>query len=132
MVAAAKAAIPVIGDLAAALQLENFAKATTSALVKLRAAFARAADISGNLEIDCAIEIVKGLSQELVEKKGESQQGKLVPLPGSVESCALELRAATKSAGSSIAQLMIAANQGKGKGEEGRSRCCRYRSVVQY
>ena len=36
MVAAAKAAIPVIGDLAAALQLENFAKATTSALVKLR------------------------------------------------------------------------------------------------
>lgn len=120
MVAAAKAAIPAVGDLAAALQLENFAKATTSALVKLRAAFARAADISGNLEIDCAIEIVKGLSQELVEKKGESQQGKLVPLPGrSVESCALELRAATKSAGSSIAQLMIAANQGKGKGEEG-------------
>ena len=38
MVAAAKAAVPTVGDQAAALQLGNFAKATASALAELRAA----------------------------------------------------------------------------------------------
>ena len=36
MVAAAKAAVPTVGDQAAALQLGNFAKATASALAELR------------------------------------------------------------------------------------------------
>ena len=38
MVAAAKAAMPTVGDQAAALQLGNFAKATASALAELKAA----------------------------------------------------------------------------------------------
>ena len=38
MVAAAKAAVPTVGDKAAALQLGNFATATTVALAELRAA----------------------------------------------------------------------------------------------
>ena len=38
MVAAAKAAVPTVGDQAAALQLGNFAKATATALAELRAA----------------------------------------------------------------------------------------------
>ena len=38
MVAAAKAAVPTVGDQAAALQLGNFAKATASALADLRTA----------------------------------------------------------------------------------------------
>lgn len=38
MVAAAKAAVPTVGDQASALQLGNFAKATASALAELRAA----------------------------------------------------------------------------------------------
>ena len=38
MVAAAKAAVPTVGDQAAALQLGTFAKATASALAELRAA----------------------------------------------------------------------------------------------
>ena len=67
----------------------------------------------GSLEIDSAIDTVKGLSQELAEAKKEAQQGKLVPLPGeSVESCALELGATSKTVGSSMAQLLTAANQG--------------------
>ena len=38
MVAAAKAAVPTVGDQASALQLGNFAKATAAALAELRAA----------------------------------------------------------------------------------------------
>ena len=41
MVAAAKAAVPTVGDQAAALQLGNFAKATAGALAELRAASAK-------------------------------------------------------------------------------------------
>ena len=68
----------------------------------------------GSLEIDSAIDTVKGLSRELAEAKREAQQGKLVPLPGeSVETCALELGATSKTVGSSMAQLLTAANQGE-------------------
>ena len=67
----------------------------------------------GSLEIDSAIDTVKGLSMELAEAKREAHQGKLVPLPGeSVESCALERGATSKTVGSSMAQLLTAANQG--------------------
>ena len=41
MVAAAKAAVPTVGDQAAALQLGNFAKSTTAALDELRTASAK-------------------------------------------------------------------------------------------
>lgn len=41
MVAAAKAAVPTVGDQAAALQLGNFAKSTASALADLRTASAK-------------------------------------------------------------------------------------------
>lgn len=41
MVAAAKAAVPTVGDQSAALQLGNFAKSTASALAELRTASAK-------------------------------------------------------------------------------------------
>lgn len=41
MVAAAKAAVPTVGDQAAALQLGNFAKSTATALSELRTASAK-------------------------------------------------------------------------------------------
>ena len=46
MVAAAKAAMPTVGDQAAALQLGNFAKATASALAELKAASTKVRDTS--------------------------------------------------------------------------------------
>ena len=68
----------------------------------------------GSLEVNSAIDTVKGLSQELAEAKREAQQGKLVPLPGeSVESYALELAPTSKTVNSSLAQLLTAANQGE-------------------
>ena len=139
MVAAAKAAMPTVGDQAAALQLGNFAKATASALAELKAASTKvflslsllpslppspsvtnsslpplqAADACGSLEIDSAIDTVKALSNELATCKREAHQGTLLPLPGeSLESCALDLGATSKIVGSSMAQLLTAANQG--------------------
>lgn len=48
-----------------------------------------------------------------MEAKTEAQEGRLFLLPGeTVESCALELGATSKTVGSSMAQLLTAANQG--------------------
>ena len=49
MVAAAKAAMPTVGDQAAALQLGNFAKATASALAELKAASTKVSSLSLSL-----------------------------------------------------------------------------------
>lgn len=76
MVAAAKAAVPTVGDQAAALQLGNFAKATAMALSELRAASTKAAEVCGSLEIDSAIATVKELSKEMVGYKQEASKGR--------------------------------------------------------
>ena len=73
----------------------------------------QAAEVCGSLEIDSAIDTVRALAQEMAEAKREAHQGKLLPLPGeTVENCALELGATSKTVGSSMAQLLTAANQG--------------------
>jgi len=70
--------------------------------------------VCGSLEIDSAIDTVKSLSRDLAEAKREAKEGRLLPLPGeSVENCALELGATSKTVGSSMAQLLTAANQGE-------------------
>ncbi len=75
----------------------------------------QAAEVCGSLEIDSAIDTVRALANEMAEAKREAQQGKLLPLPGeTVENCALELGATSKTVGSSMAQLLTAANQGVG------------------
>ena len=51
MVAAAKAAMPTVGDQAAALQLGNFAKATASALAELKAASTKVKSLSLSLSL---------------------------------------------------------------------------------
>lgn len=59
------------------------------------------------------MDVIRSLAQELVEVKKEAAQGQLLPLPGqTVESCSLELGATSKTVGSSMAQLLTAANQG--------------------
>lgn len=75
MVAAAKAAVPTVGDQAAALQLGNFAKATALALAELRAASTKAAEVCGSLEIDSAVATVKELSKDMAAYKVEARKG---------------------------------------------------------
>jgi talin len=113
LVAASKAAVPTVNDPAAALQLGNFAKATAGALAELRNASSKAAEVCGSLEIDSAIDLVRELSRDMEMYKREAAAGKLLLLPGeTVASCALELGAVSKAVGSSMAQLLTAANQG--------------------
>lgn len=113
MVAAAKAAHPTVGDPAAALQLANAAKQAALALAELRSAQAKAADACGSLEIDSAVESVNQLGRDLADAQKAAAAGKLLPLPGETqEDCALEVGATSKTVGSSMAQLLTAANQG--------------------
>ena len=67
----------------------------------------------GSLEIDSAVDLIKNLAKELQEAKIEGNQGRLRPLPGqTLETCSVELGASSKTVGSSMAQLLTAANQG--------------------
>lgn len=54
LIAASKAAVPTVGDQAAALQLGNFAKTTAQALADLRSATNKALEACGSLELDSA------------------------------------------------------------------------------
>ena len=73
----------------------------------------QAQEVCGSLEIDSAVDLIKNLAKELQEAKVEASQGKLRPLPGqTLESCSMELGASSKTVGSSMAQLLTAANQG--------------------
>eukprot|EP01137_Pigoraptor_chileana_P018402 Opistho-2@77812 len=113
LVAAAKAASPTVGDGGVALALNNFSKAATQALQDLKDAQAVASDACGSLEIDSAIQAVKQLGRDLGTAREAASAGKLMPLPGeTAESCANELGATSKTVGSSMAQLLTAANQG--------------------
>lgn len=59
------------------------------------------------------MDVIRGLARELAESKKDAHEGKLLPLPGqTIESCSLELGATSKTVGSSMAQLLTAANQG--------------------
>ncbi|KJE89680.1 hypothetical protein CAOG_009384 [Capsaspora owczarzaki ATCC 30864] len=113
MVAAAKAAHPTVGDPAAALNLANAAKQAALALAELRSAQAKAADACGSLEIDSAMHSVNQLGKDLQDAQKAAAEGKLLPLPGdNAEEAALEVGATSKTVGSSMAQLLTAANQG--------------------
>lgn len=75
--------------------------------------FLQAQEVCGSLEIDSAVDLIKNLAKELQDAKVEAGQGKLRPLPGqTLESCSTELGASSKTVGSSMAQLLTAANQG--------------------
>ena len=62
MVAAAKAAVPTIAEQAVAMQLENFATATASAIAELKIAVEKAAEACGSLELDSTLNVMKGLA----------------------------------------------------------------------
>ena len=67
----------------------------------------------GPLEIDCAIRSIQQIKEELETAKDEARSGKLPqPIHQSLHNSVTELTAASKAVGSSMAQLVMAANQG--------------------
>ncbi|CAM9487463.1 talin-2 [Lampetra fluviatilis] len=113
MVAAAKASVPTVTDQASSMQLGQCAKNLATCLAELRTAAQKAQDACGTLEIDSALDLVRSLEAELQEAKVAAADGKLHPLPGeTLEKCAQDLGATSKTVGSSMAQVMTAASQG--------------------
>jgi talin len=113
MVASAKAAVPTVGDAAAALSLSNAVKNLNAALAELRAAAAKVHDSSSTTScIDAALEQVRALEAELTELRRTLGTGQVAPLPGeTADSCATLLGSTSKTVGSSMAQLLTAAAQ---------------------
>ncbi|KAH0619804.1 hypothetical protein JD844_014074 [Phrynosoma platyrhinos] len=89
MVASAKAAVPTVGDQAAAMQLSQCAKNLATSLAELRTASQ------------------KTLKNELQDAKMAAIDGQLKPLPGETD-----LGSTSKAVGSSMAQLLTCAAQG--------------------
>lgn len=78
----AKAAIPTVGDQAAAMSLANASKSMAAALAELRAAATKAHEACGSLEVDGAIDQIHDMEKELLEIRSAAQSGRLLPLPG--------------------------------------------------
>ena len=113
VVAAAKAAAPTIGDVAAQGQLNNFSKQAAESLRKLKDALDAVDAVSGGLEIDSAIETLQTARGDLTQAKAKAKAGQLRPGPDqTVETAQYEVSAASKTIGQSLAQLISAASQG--------------------
>nr|XP_060611948.1 talin-2 [Anolis sagrei ordinatus] len=113
MVSSAKAAVPTVGDQAAAMQLSQCAKNLATSLAELRTASQKAHEACGPMEIDSALSTVQTLKNELQDAKMAAVEGQLKPLPGeTLEKCAQDLGSTSKAVGSSMAQLLTCAAQG--------------------
>ncbi|XP_053502228.1 talin-1 [Ictalurus furcatus] len=113
MVTAAKATVPTISDQATAMQLSQCAKNLANALAELRTAAQKAQEACGPLEIDNALNMVRGLEKDMQEAKASAAEGKLRPLPGeTLEKCSQDLGSNTKAVSSAVAQLLSEATQG--------------------
>ncbi|XP_026996991.1 talin-1 isoform X2 [Tachysurus fulvidraco] len=113
MVTAAKATVPTISDQASAMQLSQSAKNLASALAELRTAAQKAQEACGPLEIDNALNMIRGLEKDMQEAKASAAERKLRPLPGeTLEKCSQDLGSNTKAVSSAVAQLLSEATQG--------------------
>ncbi|XP_065576606.1 talin-1-like isoform X2 [Artemia franciscana] len=116
LVQVAKAAVPTVTDSASSMQLSSKTKAFAESLGELQTAAAKARDACGPLELESALDTIAMLSEELDEFQRAVDAFNLKPLPGdNAENAALQLSSATKSVGSSVAQLLTAASQGDAK-----------------
>lgn len=79
---AANAAMPTVGDQAAALNLTHSIKAMSTALAELRSASGKAQEAVGFLEVDSALDQLTILDRELEEMRRAVEAGNLVALPG--------------------------------------------------
>ncbi|GFY46974.1 talin-2 [Trichonephila inaurata madagascariensis] len=113
MVSASKAAIPTITDQSTSLQLSNATKQMINALMELRTSLLKAQEACGSLELENALDLIRGLDDELIAFRKAAENMELRPLPGeTMENSALQLGAISKVVGSSMAQLLTAASQG--------------------
>jgi talin len=89
LVASSKSALPTVMDQASQMQLSNASKQMASAVTDLTSAVHRARDACRALELDAAIEMIRGLDRELVEFQNAVESNTLRPLPGETVSRSL-------------------------------------------
>jgi talin len=82
LVTSAKAAVPTVGDQAAAMSLTNASQSLASALMELRSALSKAQEACGSLEIDGALDQVHSLERDIDMIRVSARNGQLAPLPG--------------------------------------------------
>ncbi|XP_043217689.1 talin-2-like isoform X2 [Amphibalanus amphitrite] len=113
MVDSVRRALPTVQDESSALQLNNTSKQFSAALADLQASMARAQEACGSLEVDAALDMIRGLDDELEQFRQAADELQLRPLPGDTpELAAHNLSACKKTVGSTMTQLLTAASEG--------------------
>ena len=109
-----KSSLPTVNDQSASLQLSNSSKQLDNAVKDLKNCIYKAHQVCGtSLEMEASVDLIEALKVELDEFRTAINSFGLKPLPGeSPESASLQLSTASKSVGSTVAQLLTAANEG--------------------
>ena len=118
-----RSALPTVDNQSAALQLSNSSKQLDNAVKELRSCIYKAHQVCGSLEMEASVDLIEAMKIELDEFRAAVDALDLKPLPGeTMESTQLQLSTASKSVGSTVAQLLTAATEGN---EEITSRAAR-------
>jgi len=108
-----RSALPTVNDQSASLQLSNSSKQLDNAVKELKTCIYKAHQLCGSLEIEASHDLIESLQHELEEFRAAANAFNLKPLPGEThESATLQLNTASKSVGSTVAQLLTAASEG--------------------
>ncbi len=108
-----RAALPTVDNQSASLQLSNSSKQLDNAVKELRMCIGKAHQVCGSLELEASADLIESLRIELEEFRAAAHAFDLKPLPGeTAESASLQLNTASKSVGSTVAQLLTAASEG--------------------
>jgi talin len=108
-----RSALPTVDNQSASLQLSNSTKQLDNALKELKACINKACQVCGSLEMEASADLIEALRMELEEFRAAANSFDLKPFPGeTAESASLQLNTASKSVGSTVAQLLTAASEG--------------------
>merc|ERR1711963_1350795 len=107
-----RSALPTVDNQSAALQLSNSSKQLDNAVKELRSCIYKAHQVCGSLEMEASVDLIEAMKIELDEFRAAVDALDLKPLPGeTMESTQLQLSTASKSVGSTVAQLLTAATE---------------------
>ena len=109
-----KSAMPTVENQAASIQLQNASKQLDNALKELQSCITKAHAACGSLEMEASADLINSLESELDEFKAAAGSMQLRPLPGETsQTASVQLNTASRAVGSTVAQLLTAASDGK-------------------
>ena len=99
---------------AASIQLQNASKQLDNALKELGSCITKAHAACGSLEMEASADLIHSLESELDEFRAAAGSMQLSPLPGETsQTASVQLNTASRAVGSTVAQLLTAASDGK-------------------